>query len=253
MTLKSVWQESFKVKSYETDKDKKLKLHVLFYYLQECAWNHANHLQIGYQELVQQDLIWVLSRLKIKIEQYPEWEDEVTVTTWPKSWDSLFAIRDFEITNSRGQRIGGATSAWLMVNIKKRRPQKIDSWKDYVVLNKEHGLDDDLLKINPGQKSVYEETRKVQPHEIDLHHHVNNAEYIKWITDLTGVYFDDKMAIETMQINFQNEIFDREEVTIDLREIASGSGDYYLQCLTNGHGKLGFNARVCLKNKFLPT
>ncbi|MDN5214157.1 thioesterase [Fulvivirgaceae bacterium BMA12] len=253
MTLKSVWQESFRVKSYETDKDKSLKLHVLFYYLQECAWNHANHLQIGYQELIQQDLIWVLSKIKINMEQYPVWEDEVTVTTWPKSWDSLFAIRDFEITNSRGQRIGGATSAWLMVNIKKRRPQKIDHWKDSIPLNKKHGLNEELPKINAGNSPVYEEIRKVYPHEIDLHHHVNNAEYIKWITDLIGRHFEDKKAVEAIQINFQNEIFDREEITMGLDKMPDGSDNYYLHCTNRDCNKLGFNATVSLKNKYLPT
>jgi len=60
----------------------------------------------------------------IRMVGFPEWGQNITVETWPKGIDRLFAFRDFRILNSDGTVIGAATSSWMILDHDTPAPQK---------------------------------------------------------------------------------------------------------------------------------
>ena len=94
--------------------------------MQETAWHHADHLKVGYSDLAEQRYFWVLSRLSIQMEQYPGWDEKIKIRTWLTGMGRLFALRHFSIANSKGDILGTAKSAWLVLDLKSRRPQRIE-------------------------------------------------------------------------------------------------------------------------------
>src|SRR4051812_24122807 len=98
----TIWREEFTVHSYEVDFKKGATLEGLCRHFQEAAWNDAEALGVGYQRLQEQNRIWVLSRLILKVKRRPQWGENLTMETWPQAAKSVFAMRDFEIFDSVG-------------------------------------------------------------------------------------------------------------------------------------------------------
>ena len=113
------------------------------------------------------------------MEKYPKWGDKVSVHTWGKETDRLFALRDFEIIN-KGDSICRGTTTWIVLDIKSNRPQKIEevfrNFIDYLykdaIKEKPYKIDD----IFPCEK-INKIT--VQYSDIDVNKHVNNVKYVE--------------------------------------------------------------------------
>lgn len=204
---------SFDVKSYHSDQNGKLTLPALFHFLQECAWDNARLNDFGFEYLMSENAIWVLSRVLVQMDKYPEWKDEIEIRTWPKGADGFFALRDFEIS-LKGEIIGRVTSMWLILDVEKRRPRKLENF-NFIHENflLESAIDRKLQKIVFKGELIELEKRKVYHSDLDVNKHVNNATYVRWITDS---YFSDHSEnnISEFEINFLTELYLNDEFTI---------------------------------------
>jgi medium-chain acyl-[acyl-carrier-protein] hydrolase len=204
--MNPIWKESYLVRSYDTGINSVLKPQVLFQFFQEAASNHATHLGVGYEALQKLGLFWALSRVKVKIEKLPAWRDEVTLTTWPKGIDRLFALRDFRLSDAGGKAIVQGTSCWLLVDCEKMRPRRIDSIpRNFPVNDKEHALKESLGKITIPTNLEKRYERRVMTSDLDVNNHVNNTEYVRWITDCLETGGGTAGGIRTLQINYLEE------------------------------------------------
>ena len=59
-------------------------------FLQEGAGAHAESAGFGFEDMMKRNQVWVLSRLKIEIEDYPIWQQEVELKTWSRGRDGIF-------------------------------------------------------------------------------------------------------------------------------------------------------------------
>ena len=89
-------EKEYNVHVYEMGPDGKLSLYSFFDYLEDIASDHAVSLGYGRDDLMKQNHIWVLSRIYAEIQEWPAWRDKLTVRTWPRGTDRLFALRDFD-------------------------------------------------------------------------------------------------------------------------------------------------------------
>ncbi len=204
--MNAIWNESMPVRSYDVGNTGVLKPQVLFQFFQEAAGKHATHLGVGYDTLQSLGLFWVLSRVKAAIDALPAWGDQVTLTTWPKGIDRLFALRDFRMSDRDGRTMVRGTSCWLLVDIQKMRPRRIDSIPRTFPLNDtEHALQESLDKIAvpPGLEMQYE--RRVMASDLDVNNHVNNTEYVRWITDSLETGQGTTPSVRSLQINYLEE------------------------------------------------
>jgi medium-chain acyl-[acyl-carrier-protein] hydrolase len=122
-----IWQDEYTIRSYEVDTQGNATLPLLCRLMQESAFNHAKHLGLGISWLTENDLAWFLSRQLIAIDTYPRWGDTIRVLTWPTERERLFWQRDFKLLDDDGNTIGRATTAWLVIDLAGRRPQRTDT------------------------------------------------------------------------------------------------------------------------------
>ena len=204
---------NFTVKSYDSDKNGKLTLPALFHFLQECAWNNARMNDFGYEYLKQENAFWVLSRILVQMDEYPNWKDKVEIKTWPKGADGFFALRDFEIS-MKGKIIGRVTSSWLILDMKTRRPRKLIDF-NFIHENflQEKAIDKKLEKLILKSELKDLEQRKVYFSDLDVNKHVNNATYVRWVLDS---FFSDNNSelISELQINFISELMLNDEFEV---------------------------------------
>jgi acyl-ACP thioesterase len=175
------YQEEFKIRASEVDFDQKATLPAICNLLQEVAGNHAQRLQFDITDLQEDKLTWVLHRLCVKMDRFPDWREIITIETWPSSGDGLRAYRDFLISDSDGNTIGKCLSYWLMMNTESRRPTRIpDKILQIAPQNIEHVLPITDFKVSDIRNADHSQSFDVRKTDLDLNQHVNNVRFIEW-------------------------------------------------------------------------
>jgi medium-chain acyl-[acyl-carrier-protein] hydrolase len=245
MTTRERCEITFSVASYEVDFAQRLSLFALLNRFQDLAGLHAEHLQVGYELLRSSNLAWLLSRIRVDILSLPKWGDTVQLATWPKGVDRLFAMRDFALTTGTGDPLVKATSAWLLVDIERGRPQRVEGLPvDLRFRDAPHAIRETPEKIQmpEGLKIVAE--RPAWLSEIDTNQHVNNAQYAKWIGDCFSRSQFDNHRLTSIQINYLEETLPGDLVSLLMSPEHEGSGEFFLTGTSRNKKSRVFQAQV---------
>ena len=222
------WEDEYSISFYEVDTKNEVFLPVLWSFMQETAWHHADHLRLGYSDLKEHQYFWVLSRLSIQMENYPRWGDQIRVKTWLAGVGRLFALRHFSVADSKGKIIGTAKSAWLVLDLKNHKPQRIEPvFKHIQHLLGEHSVADEPEKIPAPAHPKMEKSYTVRYSDIDMNHHLNNIKYIEWILDSFPFGMNQTHQIHTFEINFLAESSHGDAISIHT-ETLKGSPPAFL-------------------------
>jgi len=199
------WEDRFSIRSWDIDGAGRALPRTLTSYLQEVAVQHAINLGLGQGEFGD-GLTWMLSRLRVEMERWPVWRDEVVVKTWPSDIDRIFALRDFELRDGEGARLGGAISAWLVVDTEKRRPKRLpEAVKALRLEDSPRALScgfDDLPVVTAAEGRAEFEARW---HNCDFNHHLNQAYYVAWALDLVPPEVLESSWLRSLEIEFRAE------------------------------------------------
>jgi acyl-ACP thioesterase len=210
-----IWQETFPLGFGNIDRSDRLTLASTFDFFQEVAISHAENLGVGREAMARLDQGWVLSRISVFLERRPQWGETITVRSWPRGWDRLFAVRDYDIRDTSGAPIIRGRSNWLILDLKRRRPLRPQAVME--TLPRNEGLD-----ALPGGGGVLEPQenpdtageRQARYSDIDYNGHVNNARYIQWIQDATGPELLETADQMRLDINYLRELKIGETVTL---------------------------------------
>lgn len=203
-----VWQEHFKLRTYDVDFNNRMKISSLFNFMQETAANSANSLGFGYDQMVAKQLFWVISRAKIEFTSFPTLGEEVIIETWPRTIDKLYAIRDFIIYNQDMIEIARATTSWLMINGANMRPQRLNNNEIEIATFEEKIAVETLCeKLEPSDGTDIEtiNTVKIGYNDIDINQHVSNVKYVELIFNIFPIDFLQNKQISRFEINFLTE------------------------------------------------
>ncbi|MCX6285508.1 MAG: thioesterase [Bacteroidetes bacterium] len=212
---KSIWTDSYQMSWYDTDITKTANLAAICNYLQETAWHHADHLDFGLRKGNEFQYIWAIVRLLVKIEKYPGWTDNISVKTWHRGTEGLFAMRDFEILDALGKRIGCATSQWLILDPLTRRPQQAVVDREILKLTRhEPVMQEQPEKVQISGPVDFLSSEKARFAEIDMYGHVNNTRYVEWILNTIRPEIHKQNFISSFTIEFLHETKLGDEVDI---------------------------------------
>lgn len=208
------YKEKYPIYSYEVDSNAKARLTSIGNFIQDIAAKHAEILGFGFDDMRKMNLYWVLSRLKIRMIKYPVWRENIIIETWHSGIDRLFGNREFRFLSENGDKLGDATSSWLIINSKTRRPQNPENLhEDLPELRASSDVKslDKLPSVEGGNDSpIY----KIKYSDLDHNNHVNNVKYIQWILDSYPDGYFAKYQIATFEINFLAELSHSEKVRI---------------------------------------
>ncbi len=166
---------------------------------------HSDVLNWSILDLLKNDQSWVLSRLKIEIYDYPQWLDEVVVETWPVGIDGLFCNRDFKVYSTSGELLMIASSTWIIINFKSKRPVRPATILDFNDFVPEYVFEKPLPKLRINIPNAVTKQTQVQYSDLDLNQHVNNVKYVKWVLDACELDFIKNHTISSIEINFLRE------------------------------------------------
>ncbi len=201
----SKFSEVFTVRSYHTDLHRRLTIHKLCSFFQDIAGNHTVACGVGWEVMQEQQVFWVLSRLKIEVLKYPEWRDQIKITTWSMGSNGLFAYRNFLVEDEEGNPLVKAVSMWLMVNTETRRLVRPEEYMRDFPLCTEPLFDNEPEKIAGLKDADYFDAVKVSFTETDMNLHMNNVSYIERIVNTYNFDFLMEHQIKEFTINFLKE------------------------------------------------
>lgn len=225
-----ILEKEFPVRHYELDSRGNVRPVTLLNYLQDTAGLHAAHLGVAMSDLRKSGLTWVLSRVHMLIAQYPRAEETVTVRTWPSTRQGLFSFREFEMTGNRGTHYVKATTSWAALNLRTRRPVKLEGHLPDYPLLPHRVIDDDFSSLplfsDPATREL---PFRVLRSDLDSNHHVTNTVFAQWALEAVP----DEVAanwLTELEIAFRTETFYGETI---LSRCFAAQGDQCLHQIVN--------------------
>jgi len=205
----------FPVFWYDADMFGRIKPSAICNFLQETAWRDASRMGFGFEDVTEQNQVWVLVGLLLKVNYLPGWGSNIIVKTWPRKVDRLFAYRDFRVMTEQDDIIGGASSSWMLLDMDTRRPLPLNVLKNKMkYTDPESALDSDAPLLKTRTDYSEEFTYKVQYGEIDYNGHVNNTRYIDWCMNALSQKFHSQRQFHQLEINFLSEVKGDEIITM---------------------------------------
>lgn len=237
--------KNFNIPFYSIDFNGKATVQTMLQYFQELAWEHAKILDLGMEKLLEQNLIWVLVRQKVKFKNFPLWQDEIIVKTWATGTDRLFWNRDFMIYDKNNVELARASSSWIIINMETRRPFRADDSLKIEIKDPEFAFDDKLGKLSSVTNEKKEYEKKITFSDLDLNDHVNNVKYVEWILDSYELDYLKQYSIDTIELNYIAEAKYGEIIYTSSDKI----DDTHLHSVRNDNNKELFRAKINWKNK----
>ncbi|GHU40503.1 acyl-ACP thioesterase [Spirochaetia bacterium] len=202
-----VYEKKFDITVADVDRLHNLKLSALFDFFQNITTLHGEDLGVGLDEMLAAGQGWVLSRFSVLVEKRPPFAERLSIKTWPRGSQKLFALRDYEVKDGSGSVCVRGRSGWLVLDVPRRRPLRPQSLIKPLPVNE--GLD--ALAGGAGGLTVRDGL--VKKHErtafytyIDYNGHVNNQSYIEWIQDAIEPELLEDAVIMRLDINYIAEI-----------------------------------------------
>jgi acyl-ACP thioesterase len=178
----------------------------------------------------------------MNIQKTPAWSQDFFAETWPLGTERIFFRRDYRIDDGHNTLIS-ATSYWLLLDLKSRRP---------VVFS----LNDDVVNTNrgkyamtmPGESfSAVAEGEPLIHHvkfsDLDQNRHVNNAKYAEWIFDVIDEEVLDQRSPSSFAIEYKHEVKSGDTVELRCRRTDENGNIYY-----NIEGRLAGSGQVCVRS-----
>lgn len=206
--------EKFTIDSYDAGPDGYVTPGGLMRIMQECACRHATILGRGFDNLHPQGLMWVLSRMRLDIREMPQWCDQITIRTWPSGANRIFFYREFVITDTKGNILLTADSAWSVVDFAKSRVCRANVFPDLNLPGPELVFENRPEKLQLSGKLEAGPTFKAKYLDLDMNRHVNNVRSMEWLLEYFDSLFRSRYNLKKLELNFTGQIEYNDEVTV---------------------------------------
>ncbi|MCR5636801.1 MAG: hypothetical protein K6F76_06480 [Clostridiales bacterium] len=211
----NIFSKKYSLRTSDYDVNKNLRISSILDLFQDAAGIHSDLLNAGYDDLIKQNLMWVLLRTKLTVHSMPQMHTDVTVKTWPHKPSSFGYIRDYQILDGNGNVITEGSSLWAIIDCALRKPvitekgiYNIDSYHE------ESAFD---VKISKRVRNF--DTEGLSPFlvypsasDIDINGHVNNTKYANYALNSLNTLGEPDIC--EFQIDFHHEIMLNDKVSI---------------------------------------
>jgi acyl-ACP thioesterase len=234
-----LYTEERRINYYDLDCRGKLKISAFLRMIHIAADINATGLGIGFNDLNPLSISFVLQRFGVSIQRMPEYDELITLRTWPANIERGIFIRKGEMLSGNGKKIMEWTSIWVLFDVRERRILRPGALPVTISGMGDMGVETEAKKIvlpsnNNNEISSYLHT--VRYSEVDTNMHMNNSIY----GDLIGNVFNEDWI--EMQINFLAEAKLGDEIEV----VCKKEGESFL-IIGKNNDKAAFSALITTK------
>ncbi len=175
-----------------------VKASALLHAFQEIAKAHASDAGLGFDRLIAQNLIWVITKSRFRVLGHLDAGTDYTLLSFPRRTGSLIYDRDFYILSPAGERLVLGTSQWCIVNCLTRHVEQTPL--DFEgVYSPELAIPEGIGRLRPkDMEAVSRHT--VTEEDLDENDHTNNCRYADMALEVLGIE-----SVRELTMNFANE------------------------------------------------
>lgn len=221
-----VTEKVFEIHYSHVDYYKRAKVTTLIDFFNDIATYQSEKLGIGIDYLRENHKGWVILKWQIDIKKYPLYMDKIIVRTQPVAARKIFAYRNFEILDLKGNLMASAKSIWSLVDIENMRPVRLTN----EILEKYKIKEEKGQKYNIEEASNFSEDRinnstsfKIRYSDIDTNKHVNNEKYVAWMIENVPKGIVLGYRLTKIKINYKKETKYGENIEV-LSQISENNG-----------------------------
>ncbi|MFG6385700.1 MAG: hypothetical protein K1V80_04420 [Muribaculaceae bacterium] len=213
---KSILTNTWFLTAGETDARSLMPITLMAARAIETATEHANALGIGYTELAEHRLGWVLARLSIEVLRYPGINETYSMSTWIEGYNRFFSDRCYEMTDASGNTIANIRSMWVAIDMKTR------TMADLAELERERfPISERRSPVSKERAPLIAKGAEVSTRDytfkycdIDFNRHVNTIRYLELVLNTYSLDFFDKNDIRRLDVSFEHECHFGDTVTL---------------------------------------
>ncbi|MEN6486142.1 MAG: acyl-ACP thioesterase domain-containing protein [Syntrophobacteraceae bacterium] len=235
--MEAFYECLLKVQPQDTDSTGRLKVNCMFNYVQDMAVTHAERMGVGLGDVLKRGMSWVISWARLEFTSLPRLGDEFQGKTWPKCEQKLFSIRDFLFFDGRGDIFCRATTAWLLVDLQRKKAVSAHRLREDVPYRyAESALDCLPEKFRTREDAQPVNTRVVRYSDVDFNHHVNNARYVEFLTDCFDLEYHLRHQVKAMTVSFVSEAKYGDQIQFRMCNGTGKGSSYFVEGCDAGAG-----------------
>lgn len=168
----------------QVDTDRLLKIESLTALFQDVTCFQGEEIGVGFEYLEPMGQAWILNSWQIDVKRFPEFNEKITIGTFPTGFRSFIGTRNFIVKDENDETIVMANSVWTFMDMVKMRPAKVT--EEFI---QKYTLEEPLPMEYADRKIVLPESEewivtekepiKVREHYLDSNMHVNNGQYVQ--------------------------------------------------------------------------
>ena len=220
----SIYQEQILLRSKDVNLHRQLRTSRLFELLQEASIRHTEQLGMGRDKTLDKGILWVVTLQRAEISRMPEYDETVTLTSWPGNMMHVFFPRYYRLADQSGNTLISASALWTLVDEKTRRMAFPDRY-GVVIAGVETGREIALPSALPRLETQYELPFTVPYSYVDLNGHMNNTRYFDLAEDHIPAAAEGR-ALKQISTEYSSEVRFGDQLQIRWAEDGSC---YYLE------------------------
>lgn len=213
--IQTSWSAEYQITSLLVNPQGRLGLYGVLNLIQETAWNHAEFLGFGLNDMEKAGLYWVLTRQTLHMKTWPPIGTRVQVKTWLCPPEGAFITREFSLSDEHHHEIGTCSTSWLALDRQSKKilpAQNLRPWEQ-LTSPRITGITPEKIPVT----GTYERLAKyrVRNSDLDINQHVNNTKYAQWILDAIPYELHKKLSLKSYAVNFLAETHLGDKVEVD--------------------------------------
>jgi len=222
--------ENFTVKFHETDLNKRVSPSKALMLMQECANMQMEKYGPSLGTLMQQGMIFVVSRHMMNF-YLPIYEyDKITVEAWTCPSHGYTFRRNLQILKD-GKLAADTSSLWALYDTNEEKLVRVDNLK-YNFDHDEQIFADPPQRIKPTCDFISVGKRKIVYSDVDCNRHMNNTKYPDMLCDyIDGI---ENMTVKQCYIYYVHEAPLHEVLDINISHAENDNHYYFKTIKQNG-------------------
>ena len=208
-----IFENKYRVGIEDVDIDNLITSKAVLKIFEDMACFHAASLGHDPISVVEMGFAWVLANWEIKILKRACYGEILNVKTWPKKFEKITTLRDYEILDESGDVVAIGTSRWFIIDINTRKPLRISEEyaKPYLPLIEEDAIEK-MEKIEEPDEYQYKKEYVVSRRDIDSNNHMHNINYLDVALEVIPEELFQNNKFDNISIEYKKELMYKDRV-----------------------------------------
>ena len=210
-------KEKSAFKNKDFDESGNVRASALLRHFEQIATDHAEMMGIGHDDLIKENRIWVLSKLRFRMHGRIRAGELYDIATYPSTGRGAAYPRGYYICDEDENLIVSAMSQWCVVDFETRKLVRsaLEFSGEYIDIPAFEEKIEKIKYSDPQAAGAHTVTEE----DLDINCHVNNCRYADMTSDVLG-----RNDYQSFTINFLRETVIGDRIDL-LTERAEDGGD----------------------------